>query len=78
MNYIHERISTPLPEDLIHEFESVDKGLCKLMEEAEGQYHKLHMDSIPWSPEYSKASIILEYWLQRRSYLHGLHHNVRS
>ena len=47
------------------------------MQDAEAKCCQIDMGSVKWSPQYSKSSITLEYWLQRRSYHKGLHSNVR-
>ena len=36
------------------------------------------MGKVSWSPAYKKINLLLEYWRMRRSYILGLHHNVRQ
>ena len=78
MNMLHSYQTYPLPQHVIDEYEEIDVLLSKLMHDAEQQCRKLHMNSTPWSPEYKKACLILDYWLQRRTYHYGIHSNVRQ
>ena len=78
MNYLHENISSPLPTELIEEYEYIDVELCNIMQKAEEHCSKFKMGSILWSPQYKKTRDCLEYWLQRRSYKLGLHTNVKA
>ena len=78
MNRVHQFKSFPLPQCVIDEYEAIDVLLSKIMQQAEKQCRKLHTNATPWSPAYKRACILLDYWLQRRIYHKGMHHNVRQ
>ena len=78
MDRVHKFTSFPLPQAVIDEYEELDVLLSKLMQDAEKQCRKLHINSVPWSPAYKRACMLLDYWIQRRIYKKGLHQNVRQ
>ena len=77
MNNLYQTITIPLTKAYITEFEELDSNICQLIQEAEKQCRWVHMGSVQWSPQFKKSSIILEYWLQYRSYHTCLHPNIR-
>lgn len=78
MDALHQYNTLPLPQCIIDEYEALDVLISQFMQEAEKQCRKLHMNSVPWSPAYKKACLLLDYWIQRRIYFKGMHHNVRQ
>ena len=48
------------------------------MEKAERTCRKLYMGKTKWSPTYIKVMLTLEYLKMRKSYLLGLHSNIRQ
>ena len=78
MDAVHQYNFSPLPQFVIDEYEALDVLISRFMNEAEEQCRKLHMNSVPWSPAYKKACLLLDYWIQRRIHFKGLHHNVRQ
>ena len=78
MDALHRNATTPLSQRMIDEYESLDFLVCRLMDESERQCRKLRTGSIPWSPAYKQACLLLEYWYKRRSYVKREHTNVRE
>ena len=78
MDELHQQAVHPLTPRLIQEYEELDVKVCKMMQDAEAQCRKLKTGTIPWSPAYQHASLLLEYWLKRRSYFLKEHTNVRE
>ena len=78
MDLLHRQTSHPLQQHQIEEFEEMDAELCCMMEKAEQTCRKFHMGNISWSPTYKNVSLEIEYWRMRRSYVLGLHRNVRQ
>ena len=78
MDALHKNATSPLSQRMIDEYESMDVLICRLMDEAERQCRKLRTGSIPWSPAYKNACLLLEYWYKRRSYANRENANVRE
>ena len=78
MDAVHQYNFSPLPQFVIDEYEALDVLISRFMNEAEEQCRKLHMNSVPWSPAYKRACLLLDYWIQRRIHFKGLHLNVRQ
>ena len=77
MDNIHQQAAIHLSEQLLLEYEEIYALSMKLMQKAEKKCRKIHTGIIPWSPDYQKARLTLEYWLHRKSYLLSTHSNVR-
>ena len=78
MNDVHKHATFPLSQRLIDEYEAIDILVCRLMDEAEQQCRKIRTGSIPWSPAYKHACLLLDYWYNRRKYANREHSNVRE
>ena len=77
MDTLHNAALIQPTDRIIEEYELIDILINKLMQEAEAKCRKLHTGSISWSPAYKESSLLLEYWLNRRTYLLRKHSNVR-
>ena len=66
MNYLNETINSPVSAEYISEYENLDATICKIMQRAEKQCRRVHMDSISWSPQFKKSTLILECWLKKK------------
>ena len=78
MDLLYRQTSHPLQQHQIEDFEEMDAELCSMIENTEQSCRKFHMEIISWSPTYKNVSLEIEYWRMRRSYVLGLHRNVRQ
>ena len=78
MNDSHTSTNFPLPQRLIEEYEEMDVLVVKLMYKPEEQCRKLHISIIIWSPAYQKSSLVLEYWIKRKSHSYNELRNIRQ
>ena len=61
MEELHKNATSPISQRHIEEFESIDALVCRLMNETERQCREIRTGSIPWSPAYNQACLLLEY-----------------
>ena len=78
MQKTHEVAANYNNQQILDEYENIYASSMKAMEYAEKKCRKLHTGAHAWSPTYKRACMLLEYWLQRRSYFLNRHTNVRK